>query len=54
MFSYIINGLTLVAPFIFIYILLKTNKNYNLESSQHNSNVETDKNLLISRGGGPA
>jgi len=42
------HGLTLVAPFIFIYILLKTNKNYNLESSQHNSNVETDKNLLIS------
>jgi cytochrome c oxidase subunit 3 len=42
------HGLTLVAPFIFIYILLKTKKIYNLESCQHNSNVETDNKLLIS------
>ncbi len=42
------HGLTKVAPIIFIYILLKTNKNYNLQSSQHNSNVEIEKNLLIS------
>jgi hypothetical protein len=44
----LIRGLTLVAPFIFIYILLKTKKIYNLESCQHNSNVETDNKLLIS------
>jgi len=43
------HGLTIVAPFIFIYILLKT-KSYNCsaESSQQSSNVEIDNKLLIS------
>ena len=45
------HGLTIVAPFIFIYILLKT-KSYNssAESTQLSSDVEIDNKLLIYEG----
>jgi len=42
------HGLTIcVAPFILVYILLKTKEIYNLESSQFHINVEKNKKLLI-------
>jgi heme/copper-type cytochrome/quinol oxidase subunit 3 len=43
------HGLTIcVAPFILVYILLKTKEIYNLESSQFHTNVEKNNKLLIS------